>query len=50
MGRTTADAPEIDGIVEIELGEYEVFAGDFIEVDIVDATEHDLHAVIPDDE
>jgi len=49
IGRTTADAPEIDGIVEIDLGEFEVFAGDFIEVDIVAATEHDLQAVIPDE-
>jgi len=49
IGRTTADAPEIDGVVEIELGEFEVFAGDFIEVDIVSATEHDLHATIPDE-
>jgi len=31
------------------LGDFEVFAGDFIEVDIVAATEHDLHAIIPED-
>ncbi len=49
IGRTTADAPEIDGVVEIELGDFEVFAGDFIEVDIVDATDHDLRATIPDE-
>lgn len=49
IGRTTADAPEIDGVVEIELGDFELFSGDFIEVDIVGATEHDLRATIPDE-
>lgn len=48
IGRSTADAPEIDGIVEIDVTDFEVFSGDFIEVDIVAATEHDLRAVIPD--
>ncbi len=49
IGRTTADAPEIDGVVEIDLRDYEVSAGDFIEVDIVAADEHDLQAIVPDD-
>ncbi|MBI5451220.1 MAG: 30S ribosomal protein S12 methylthiotransferase RimO [Gammaproteobacteria bacterium] len=42
IGRSTADAPEIDGVVMIE-NSVEVEAGDFIEVDITGADEHDLY-------
>ena len=39
--RSYADAPEIDGLVFIEDGEG-LSAGDFVTVEIVDASEHDL--------
>jgi len=42
IGRTAGNAPEIDGIVHIENDGYDVSAGDFIEVDIIDADAHDL--------
>ena len=41
-GRTMADAPEIDGIVEIATGRRKVAAGDFADVRIASAAEHDL--------
>nr|WP_245709334.1 30S ribosomal protein S12 methylthiotransferase RimO [Allochromatium warmingii] len=43
IARSYGDAPEIDGEVIIE-GEWEINAGDFIEVIITDADEHDLWA------
>lgn len=42
IGRTAGNAPEIDGIVHIENDGYEIAAGDFIEVDITGAEDHDL--------
>jgi ribosomal protein S12 methylthiotransferase len=42
--RSTADAPEIDGHVIID-GAWELDPGDFIEVEITAADEHDLHAI-----
>lgn len=42
IARSTADAPEIDGVVYIEAGE-QVTVGEFVEVQIVDADEHDLY-------
>ncbi|WP_174874327.1 30S ribosomal protein S12 methylthiotransferase RimO [Vogesella oryzae] len=39
--RSYADAPEIDGLVFIEDAD-DLNVGDFVEVDIVDASEHDL--------
>ncbi len=42
IGRTAGNAPEIDGVVHIENDGYEINAGDFIEVDITAADEHDL--------
>ncbi len=50
IARSSSDAPEIDGLVHIDVTDYEVEAGDFIEVDITGADEHDLIAVIPDDD
>jgi len=43
VARSTADAPEIDGLVYID-GEYEATPGDFVRVRVVDADEHDLYA------
>ncbi|MFD2448259.1 hypothetical protein ACFSQE_07315 [Vogesella fluminis] len=39
--RSYADAPEIDGLVFVE-DSSGLAVGDFVEVDIVDASEHDL--------
>ncbi len=46
IARSSADAPEIDGVVHVSVDDYEIEAGDFIEVDIVGAGEHDLDGVI----
>jgi ribosomal protein S12 methylthiotransferase len=43
VARSAADAPEIDGRVIVE-GAWELEAGDFIEVEISGADEHDLFA------
>jgi ribosomal protein S12 methylthiotransferase len=43
VARSYADAPEIDGMVLIP-GSWELEPGDFVEVDITDAGEHDLWA------
>ncbi len=48
IARSSADAPEIDGVVHIDVNDYDIAPGDFIEVDIVKADQHDLFAVIPD--
>ncbi len=44
LGRTVYDAPEIDGVVQIE-HIYGVEPGQVVHVEIIDATEHDLIAV-----
>jgi len=44
VARSAADAPEIDGTVIVE-GDWELEPGDFIEVRITAAAEHDLLAV-----
>lgn len=44
LGRTVYDAPEVDGIVQIEEIDG-VAPGDIVHVEIVDATAHDLIAV-----
>ena len=44
LARSKADAPEVDGVVILD-GVEEAEAGDFIEVEITGATEHDLIAV-----
>jgi len=46
--RSYSDAPEIDGVVHVPVNEYDISAGDFIEVDIVRADAHDLYGHIPD--
>jgi ribosomal protein S12 methylthiotransferase len=43
IGRSAADAPEIDGVVYLD-GVFDVAAGDFVTVRVVDADEHDLYA------
>jgi ribosomal protein S12 methylthiotransferase len=48
VARSQADAPEIDGNVLIE-GAWEIEPGDFIEVTITGAGEHDLYAEIDED-
>ena len=45
-GRTSADAPEIDGIVEIAMGRRKLNAGEFVEVRIASAAEHDLRGAL----
>lgn len=46
IARSTADAPEIDGLVHFDVDDYEIEAGDFIEVDVVRADQHDLFGKI----
>ena len=46
IARSSADAPEIDGVVHVNVDDYEIEAGDFIEVDVVRADEHDLFGEI----
>jgi ribosomal protein S12 methylthiotransferase len=48
VARSSSDAPEIDGVVHINVDGYDIEPGDFIEVDIVNADEHDLFAEIPE--
>jgi ribosomal protein S12 methylthiotransferase len=43
IARSSADAPEIDGLVYIENGQ-QLHVGDFAEVNITDSDEHDLWA------
>ena len=45
--RSASDAPEIDGVVHVNVDDYDIEPGDFIEVDITRADEHDLFASIP---
>ncbi|MEG0821887.1 MAG: 30S ribosomal protein S12 methylthiotransferase RimO [Burkholderiaceae bacterium] len=47
VGRSKADAPEIDGLVYVETKQ-RLRAGDFVEVEITEAREHDLIARIVD--
>jgi ribosomal protein S12 methylthiotransferase len=49
VARSWADAPEIDGLVHIQNGE-ELNVDDIVKVNVVEATEHDLIAVIPERE
>jgi ribosomal protein S12 methylthiotransferase len=48
VARSEADAPEIDGNVLIE-GGWDLEPGDFIEVTITGAGEHDLYAEIAEE-
>ncbi len=43
IARSSADAPEIDGLVYVENGQ-QLSVGDFVEVKITDSDEHDLWA------
>jgi ribosomal protein S12 methylthiotransferase len=43
IGRTAADAPEIDGVVYVRKGRRKIGVGEFVEVAIASAEEHDLH-------
>ena len=45
-GRSQADAPEIDGAVYLRNVPQEVLPGDFVDVEIEDADDHDLFGVI----
>jgi len=47
MARSSADAPEIDGLVFVN-DYFDAKPGDFIRVTVVDADEHDLYAEIAD--
>ncbi|MCK5523906.1 MAG: 30S ribosomal protein S12 methylthiotransferase RimO [Thiomargarita sp.] len=44
--RSAAEAPEIDGMVIIDEEEWDLAPGDFIDVKIIGADEHDLYATI----
>ena len=46
IARSSADAPEIDGVVQFSVDDYDIEPGDFIEVDIISADAHDLRGVI----
>ena len=50
IGRTMRDAPEIDGTVRIDVDDYDLAAGDVIEVDIVAADAHDLTGRVAGDD
>jgi ribosomal protein S12 methylthiotransferase len=45
-GRTAADAPEIDGVVHIRTGRRRIAVGDFADVKITAAEQHDLHGIL----
>ena len=45
IARSSADAPEIDGLVFIDQY-FDAEPGDFLQVRIIDADEHDLYAEI----
>jgi ribosomal protein S12 methylthiotransferase len=42
VGRTAADAPEIDGVVKVKMGKKRCLPGDIIKVYIEDADDYDL--------
>jgi ribosomal protein S12 methylthiotransferase len=46
VGRTAADAPEIDGVVHVRVGRRRVAVGDFVDVKITAAAEHDLQGTL----
>jgi ribosomal protein S12 methylthiotransferase len=45
IARSTADAPEIDGLVFLN-DFFDAEAGDFLRVRVLDADEHDLYAEV----
>lgn len=46
IGRTSGDAPEVDGVVFLDVEEGQVRAGDLVEVEITDSDAHDLYAIL----
>jgi ribosomal protein S12 methylthiotransferase len=50
VARSTADAPEIDGVVKLPLLDWELTPGDLIEVELLESDSHDLYARIPTEE
>ncbi len=48
LARSTADAPEIDGLVYLD-GFFDAAPGDFLRVRVVDADHHDLYAEISEE-
>jgi len=46
VGRTAADAPEIDGAVHFRFGRRRIAVGDFVDVKITSAEQHDLHGTL----
>jgi ribosomal protein S12 methylthiotransferase len=51
IARSKADAPEIDGVVQVQDGaERGLEAGDFARVRIMGSDEHDLYALVADDD
>jgi ribosomal protein S12 methylthiotransferase len=46
VGRTSADAPEIDGVVHVRVGRRRVAVGDFVDVKVTAAAEHDLQGTL----
>lgn len=47
VARSAADAPEIDGVVHVDNGQ-KLRPGQFAEVDVIHADQHDLFARLPD--
>ncbi len=46
VGRTSGDAPEIDGVVHIRSGRRSIAVGDFVDVKITSASQHDLRGTL----
>jgi ribosomal protein S12 methylthiotransferase len=47
IGRTSSDAPEIDGVVQVQDGaEHGLKPGDFAQVRIMGSDEHDLYGLV----
>ena len=49
VGRTYADAPEVDGLVHLN-GVYDVKPGDRVWAEVIHANEHDVWAVLSEDQ
>ena len=49
VGRTYADAPEVDGVVHLN-GVYDVKPGDRVWAEVIHANEHDVWAVLSEDQ
>lgn len=48
VARSSADAPEIDGVVHVPLDGWDLNPGDLVEVEITGSSEHDLMARVPE--